>query len=668
MSLAQQATHALRVLAIDAVEQAQSGHPGMPMGMADIAYVLWHKHLRHHPGQPQWFNRDRFVLSNGHGSMLLYALLHLTGYAVTLDDLKCFRQLNSKTPGHPEYGVTPGVEATTGPLGQGLANAVGMAIAEAHLAATFNRPGHELIDHKTYVFCGDGCFMEGISHEACSLAGTLGLNKLIVFWDDNGISIDGCIHDWCQDDTPGRFAAYGWHVQTVNGHDQAAIDAAIKHAHAQHDKPSLIACNTQIGFGARNKAGHASSHGAPLGAEEVAHARAHYGWQHPPFVIPKDLYQHWNALDKGVQDEAKWQVQWRAYQKKYPVLGAQLQLQMQGRFGEQWQAWCQQQQAWAKKQVESCSTRKASWHCLNALAPKMPALFGGSADLTDSNLTKWQGAQTFNQTRVGRYLHFGVREFAQNAIANGLALHGGLVPFVGTFMTFIDYGKNALRLAAMMRVRTIFVLTHDSIGLGEDGPTHQPIEHLAHLRSMPHVRVWRPCDLFETMVSWQAALSYQGPSCLVLSRQTLPAQDHLADRGHPHQGGYIITPAQGTPGLILVATGSEVGLAQQAAKQLLSTGVLVHVVSMPCISEFLSQDQTYQQAILPAALPRLFIEAGHPQSWFQLKRDQDSVLGLEDYGHSAPGAQVYQAMGLTPEHTIQAAQSLLKRRHTEDAT
>jgi transketolase len=658
--------HALRVLAMDAVEQAQSGHPGMPMGMADIAQVLWQQHLKHNPKNPNWFNRDRFVLSNGHGCMLLYALLHLSGYDLSLDDLQKFRQLHSKTPGHPEFGLTPGVEATTGPLGQGLANAVGMAIAEAHLAATFNQPNHPIIDHQTYAFCGDGCLMEGISHEACSLAGTLKLNKLTVLWDDNGISIDGPIESWCRDDTCKRFEAYGWHVQTVDGHNPKAIAKAIAAAHKQHDKPSFIACKTQIGFGANTKAGQASSHGAPLGTEEIKAAREAYGWTHPPFEIPQTIYQAWDATQSGQKAEADWNQQLQNYTQAHPQLAKQLKQQIQGDLGINWPTVCNTILQEARATNKPTATRKASLWCLNQLANQLPALFGGSADLTGSNLTQWDGAPTFNDTRKGRYVHYGVREFGQSAVANGIALHGGLIPYTGTFLTFIDYSKNALRLAALMGIRSIYVLSHDSIGLGEDGPTHQPIEHLANLRAMPHVHVWRPCDTYETAISWQQALTYQGPSCLALSRQNLPAQSHDQIIGEPEKGGYVLTSTSQPAALTFVATGSEVGLAQEAARQLKSQGIHASVVSMPCIDVFCAQDSTYQERVLPPNLPRIFVEAGHPQSWFALKRDKDAVIGLSDFGHSAPAQDIFTEMNLTTKQLIAVAQTQCKQTEQQE--
>lgn len=641
--------NALRFLAIDAVEEAASGHPGMPMGMADIATVLWSDYLRHNPANPAWPNRDRFVLSNGHGSMLLYALLHMTGYAVSLEDLRQFRQVGSITPGHPELGITPGVEATTGPLGQGLANAVGMAVAEKILAQTYNREDFPVIDHFTYVFVGDGCLMEGISHEVSSLAGTLALNKLIVLWDNNGISIDGEVDPWFSEDVAARYRAYGFQViEGVDGHDHAAIARALDAARASTNQPTLIACTTQIGKGSPNKAGGAGIHGAPLGAAEVAATRAALAWEHSPFEIPSSIQESWDARARGAAQEQEWRLLWQGYEAAYPDCAAAYQARSQPlNIQESWQQWMETIQA----DNLNIATRKASQQSIAFLQPYIAQLFGGSADLTASNLTttaatvavkdRWQGAN---------YLHYGVREFGMFAIANGLAAYGGFIPFVSTFLTFIDYGKNALRLAAMNHNQVIYVLTHDSIGLGEDGPTHQPVEHIASLRAMPNVTVWRPCDAVETAWAWKAALdNTRGPTTLLLSRQALPAQNRSAETlSAIGKGGYILQSAPHGGDCVIIATGSEVALAMEAAVKLGEQGWKVQVVSMPCMETFLAQDSAYRDQVIPPAQPaRVVIEAGIAMSWESLLGAHGLMLGVERYGASGPAGAVYEAMGLS---------------------
>jgi transketolase len=648
--------NAIRFLSIDAVQKANSGHPGMPMGMADIAEVLWHDILQHNPNNPNWVNRDRFIVSNGHGAMLLYALLHLTGYNLSIDDLKQFRQLHSKTPGHPEYGHTEGVETTTGPLGQGLANAVGMAIAEKHLAATFNRPDFSIIDHYTYCFVGDGCLMEGISHEAASLAGTLGLNKLIVFYDDNRISIDGDVSEWFNDDTALRFQAYRWHVIShVDGHNSESILAAILQAKQMTDKPTLIICKTTIGYGSPNLAGSEATHGAPLGEQEVNATRTHLNWPHSPFVIPNDIYESWNAKTKGDEIERDWQQLCADYRQKWPELAKELFRRIDGLQPSNWKEQTHSfiQQLNSKK--ESIATRKASQQCLDYFANFLPELFGGSADLTESNCTNWKGMTAFNnQHPQGRYLHYGVREFGMSAIMNGLALHKGVLPFGGTFLTFSDYARNAIRLAAIMQQRVIFVYTHDSIGLGEDGPTHQPIEQLPSLRAIPRFSTWRPCDTVETAVAWRAALEHQGPTGLLLSRQALPFQERNEEQIQSiEKGGYILLDhaSDNQPDAILIATGSEVNLAILTANQLKQENIFVRVVSMPSIDVFLSQDASYQSHVLPRALhARIAIEAAATQSWHNLVGIHGRIIGIDQFGASAPAKDVFAHFGFSTTH------------------
>jgi transketolase len=656
-------TSAIRALAMDAVEKAKSGHPGMPMGMAEIAEVLWIHHLRHNPANPQWPDRDRFVLSNGHGSMLLYALLHLTGYDLPMEEIKRFRQLHSKTPGHPEYGVTPGVETTTGPLGQGLANAVGMAIAEKVLAAQFNRPGFDIVNHHTYVFLGDGCLMEGISHEACSLAGVLGLGKLICFYDDNGISIDGHVEGWFADDTPKRFEAYGWHVvPDVNGHDPVAIQGAIEKAKAVTDKPSLICCKTVIGMGAPNKAGSHDVHGAALGEAEVAATRPHIGWHYGPFEIPKEVYEAWDARKKGARLEAEWNAKFAEYRKAYPQEAAEFERRTRGELPKGWSACVEALLQRVHEKAETIATRKASQNALEGLAPLLPELIGGSADLTGSNLTNWSGSTPITRQDGGNYLHYGVREFGMAAIMNGLALHGGFVPYGGTFLVFSDYARNALRMAALMKAHAVFVLTHDSIGLGEDGPTHQPIEHAASLRLIPNMEVWRPCDTVETTAAWVRAVERRdGPVALLLSRQNVPfqARDAAALEGI-RRGGYVLAEAPGgAPRCVLIATGSEVALAMGAQKALAGEGIPVRVVSMPCTSLFDRQDHGYREAVLPRGVPRVAVEAGVSDYWRKYVGIEGAVVGIDTFGESAPAADLFKHFGFTVENVVKVVKSVL---------
>lgn len=649
--------NAIRVLSMDAVQKANSGHPGMPMGMADIATVLWREFLHHHPQSPSWVNRDRFVLSNGHGSMLLYALLHLSGYDLGMDDLKNFRQLNSKTPGHPEHGHTAGVETTTGPLGQGLANAVGMAIAEKSLAAEFNRPDCPLIDHHTYVFVGDGCLMEGISHEVCSLAGTLGLGKLIVFWDDNGISIDGNVAGWFNEDTASRFESYHWQViRHVDGHDEHAIRQAIQSARAETNKPTLICCKTIIGYGAPNLAGTEHTHGAPLGDSEIALVRKQLNWLHAPFEMPDSIYQGFDATEKGAALETAWDNLWQMYQRHYPEMAMEFQRRQQGQLPEALvQQFDEQLLAWQDKKAVM-ATRKASQQALTLMGPSMPELLGGSADLTGSNLTLWSKALPFSkETAAGKYIYYGVREFGMGAIMNGLALHGGFIPYGGTFLTFLDYMRNAVRMAALMKQRVVFVFTHDSIGLGEDGPTHQPIEHLAMLRATPNVKTWRPADAVETLAAWQSALTYQdGPTCLALSRQNCPHVDRTTAQVKAiKKGGYVLVDGGDKPDWIIMATGSEMALALQVATALETKGKAVRVVSMPCIEQFLQQPHSYQESVLPAACQqRVAIEAGASQSWYRLVGNQGHVVGMDTFGLSAPAPELFDYYGFSVEKIV----------------
>ena len=653
--------NAIRALAMDAVQKANSGHPGMPMGMAEIAEELWNHHLRHNPANPKWADRDRFVLSNGHGSMLLYALLHLTGYALPMEEIKRFRQLHSMTPGHPELGMTPGVETTTGPLGQGLSNAVGMALAEKLLAAEFNRPGHAIVDHRTYVFLGDGCLMEGISHEACSLAGTLGLGKLMAFYDDNGISIDGHVDGWFTDDTPKRFEAYGWHVvRHVDGHDVNAIHAAIEESNKVGDRPSLICCKTVIGKGSPNKAGSHDSHGAALGEKEVAATRQNIGWTHPPFEIPADVYAGWDARAAGAKREADWNAKYAAYLKAFPAEAAEFTRRMAGELPSGWRQHADGFLAKVNEKAETIASRKASQNAIEALAPALPELVGGSADLAGSNLTLWSGSKSVGKAGGGNYVNYGVREFGMSAIMNGLTLHGGLIPYGGTFLTFSDYSRNALRMAALMKIRTLFVFTHDSIGLGEDGPTHQSVEHAASLRLIPNMDVWRPCDSVESAVAWIAAIERRnGPACLLFSRQNLPFQ--VRDATHIKQisrGGYVLSDAA-NPKAIILATGSEVGLAMAAQKQLADAGVAVRVVSMPCTNVFDRQDATYRESVLPKGIMRVAVEAGVTDYWRKYVGLDGAVIGLDRFGESAPAGELFKFFGITAEAVAAAVRRVI---------
>jgi transketolase len=656
---------AIRALAMDAVQAANSGHPGMPMGMAEIAIALWDRHLRHNPTNPKWAERDRFVLSNGHGSMLLYALLHLTGYDLPLAELKRFRQLGSMTPGHPEHGVAPGVETTTGPLGQGLANAVGMALAERLLAQEFNRPGLEIVDHYTYAFVGDGCLMEGISHEACSLAGTLGLGKLIVLYDDNGISIDGHVRQWFTDDTPKRFEAYRWHVvPDIDGHDVEAVDAAIQAALLERERPSLLCCKTVIAKGAPKKAGTHDAHGAPLGKDEVEATRAALGWTHPPFEVPRDVYEAWDARARGAAAESAWNDRFDQYRRKFPDLAAQFQRRTAGELPSGWAEHVRALVDRTNAKAETVATRKSSQNALEGLAPALPELFGGSADLTGSNLTAWSGSRYANEGAGGNYLSFGVREFGMSAIANGMALHGGFIPYVGTFLTFSDYSRNALRMAALMQLRSIFVFSHDSIGLGEDGPTHQSVEHAAALRLIPGMDVWRPSDSVESVVAWAAAIERRdGPSALLLSRQNVQFQGR--DGGAIaaiRRGGYVIA-ASAQPRAVIIATGSEVPLALGARAKLAEEGVPVRVVSMPCTSAFDRQEAAYRESVLPRGVPRVAVEAGVTDYWRKYVGAADSthgaVVGIDRFGESAPGPELFKHFGFTVESVVAAVKRVL---------
>ncbi|HYS62571.1 MAG TPA: transketolase [Paraburkholderia sp.] len=659
---------ALRMLAIDAVEAAKSGHPGMPLGMAEIAVALWDRHLKHNPRNPAWPDRDRFVLSNGHGSMLLYGLLHLSGYDLPIDELKRFRQLHSKTPGHPEVGVTPGVETTTGPLGQGLANAVGMALAEALLAREFNRPGHAIVDHRTYVFTGDGCLMEGISHEAASLAGTLKLDKLTVLYDDNGISIDGHVQQWFADDTPARFAAYGWHVvREVDGHDVDAVDRALQGARAA-GKPTLICCKTVIGKGSPSKAGTHDVHGAPLGADEVGATRRALGWPHPPFAMPAEVRTLWDASERGASAEADWTQRFEAYRKHYPAEAAEFERRTQGTLPAQWRDAVRAMVRDADCAAESIATRKASQQTIAVLARVLPEFLGGSADLTGSNLTNWKSAVDVHADdgglQGGNYLHYGVREFGMSALMNGIALHRGHIPFGGTFLTFSDYSRNALRMASLMKTRSIFVFTHDSIGLGEDGPTHQAVEHAASLRLIPGLDVWRPCDTVETAQAWAKAIERDGPSCLLLSRQNLPFAARTGEQIDAiEQGGYVLRDwpvASGSkPRVVLIATGSEVALALDAVAPLAEAGIAVRVVSMPSTNVFDRQPRAWRDAVLPPGVPRVAVEAGVSAFWRQYVGLEGGVVGIDSFGESAPAAALFAHFNLTAQAVVDEARRVV---------
>ncbi|WP_043769247.1 transketolase [Algiphilus aromaticivorans] len=656
--------NAVRALSMDAVQAAKSGHPGMPMGMADIATVLWRDFLKHNPRDPHWPDRDRFVLSNGHGSMLLYSLLHLSGYELPLDELRNFRQLHSKTPGHPENGITPGVETTTGPLGQGLTNAVGMALAEKLLALRYNRDTHTPVDHYTYCFIGDGCLMEGISHEACSLAGSFGLEKLIVFYDDNGISIDGECADWFADDTVGRFEAYGWRViRNVDGHSQSEVQAAIENAREGTGQPTLIQCRTVIGFGAPNRQGTAKAHGEPLGEDEIRAARTELGWTHAPFEIPDEVYSAWDARAAGDKAQRAWQEAFEAYRGEHGEAAAELERRLRGELPGDWQEMVAQLVEQGLAADKPLATRKASNAVLDALGPQMPELLGGSADLTPSNGTQWKGARAITPTQPdGEYLHYGVREFGMSAIMNGLALHGGFIPYGGTFLTFSDYARNALRMAALMHQRSIFVYTHDSIGLGEDGPTHQAVEHASALRLIPQLDVWRPADLLESTVAWQAAIERaDGPSALLFTRQNVDALPHAAEQvGDIRRGGYILFEPQKAPEAVVIATGSEVPMALGAAEALAQEGRAVRVVSMPCVERFLAQDADYREHVLPAALrKRLAVEAGVTQYWRGFVGLDGDVLGVDRFGESAPWTDVYALFGLDQDNVAARLRALL---------
>ncbi|OLQ78542.1 transketolase [Photobacterium proteolyticum] len=664
MSSRKDLANAIRALSMDGVQQANSGHPGAPMGMADIAEVLWRGHMNHNPQNPQWADRDRFVLSNGHGSMLIYSLLHLTGYDLSIDDLKNFRQLHSKTPGHPEYGYAPGVETTTGPLGQGITNAVGMALAEKSLAAQFNREGHDIVDHHTYVFMGDGCLMEGISHEACSLAGTLGLGKLIAFWDDNGISIDGEVDGWFSDDTPKRFESYGWHViPAVDGHDPEAINAAIEAAKADTGRPTLICTKTIIGFGSPNKAGSHDCHGAPLGHDEIAAAREFLGWNHGPFEIPADIAAEWDAKEAGAAKETAWNTKFDAYAAAHPELAAEYKRRVNGDLPAEWEEKANAIIADLQANPANIASRKASQNALEAFGQMLPEFMGGSADLAPSNLTMWSGSKSLTADDAsGNYIHYGVREFGMTAIMNGIALHGGFVPYGATFLMFMEYARNAMRMAALMKVQNIQVYTHDSIGLGEDGPTHQPVEQIASLRLTPNMSTWRPCDQVESAVAWKLAIERKdGPSSLIFSRQNLAQQERTAAQvADIAKGGYILKDSAGKPELILIATGSEVELAVEAAAQLTAEGKQVRVVSMPSTDAFDKQDAAYREAVLPSDVTaRIAIEAGIADFWYKYVGFDGRIIGMTTFGESAPAGELFKMFGFTVDNVVETAKELL---------
>lgn len=661
-----QLANAIRALSMDAVQKANSGHPGAPMGMADIAEVLWNDYLKHNPKDPNWLNRDRFVLSNGHGSMLLYSLLHLSGYDLTIEDLQQFRQLHSKTPGHPENGITPGVETTTGPLGQGFANAVGMALAERTLASTYNREHFPIIDNYTYVFLGDGCLMEGVSHEAASFAGTQGLGKLIAIWDDNGISIDGPVKTWFSDDTAMRFESYGWHViKEVDGHNPQAIKDALDCARANKDQPTLICCRTIIGFGAPNLQGKEKCHGAALGENEVSAARETLGWSYPPFVIPQDIQKAWNATERGASQQDAWQTLFNDYQKKHPQLAQELMRRVNKQLPELWGSHVNAFLEQTQQQAKSVATRKASQLVLEGIGELLPELLGGSADLTDSNLTAWGGSKVIGPNEPGgNYLHYGVREFGMAAMMNGMALYGGFIPYGGTFLTFVDYARNAVRMAALMKQRSIYVFTHDSIGLGEDGPTHQPIEHLAMLRATPQLHNWRPCDATETVVAWQKAIErVDGPTTLVLTRQAVKPQSRTKEQlENIAKGGYILHAAKGKADVLLMSTGSEVDLCMEAAKRLEAQNIQAQVVSLPCFEVFKQQDTAYQEKVLPKAIQkRVAVEAGSTMCWHQFVGSEGRIIGIDRFGESAPADKIYAALGLTVDNITNTAVELVKK-------
>ena len=659
-----QAANAIRALSMDAVQKANSGHPGAPMGMADIAEVLWTQYLKHNPNNPNWADRDRFVLSNGHGSMLVYSLLHLTGYDLSIDDIKDFRQLHSKTPGHPEYGYTPGVETTTGPLGQGLANAVGMAVAEKLMAARFNKGTHTPVDHRTWCFVGDGCLMEGVSHEACSLAGTLGLGKLTVVYDDNGISIDGEIEGWFTDDTPARFAAYGWHViPNVDGHDAQAVSRAIDEAIAETGRPTIICCKTTIGKGSPNKQGTESCHGSPLGDGEIDLTREALGWSYEPFVVPEEIYAHWDARESGADAEASWNGALESYRNDYPELADEFERRMRGELPDEFMKGVDDFIAQCVANESDVASRKASQQAIAALAPTLPELLGGSADLAGSNLTLWPEARGADATNSeANYLYYGVREFAMAAMMNGIALHGGFIPFGGTFLIFMEYARNAVRMAALMRQRAIYVFTHDSVGLGEDGPTHQPVEQLSSMRSTPNLDTWRPCDAVESAIAWKQAIVRQdGPSALVFSRQTLPHQVGAAERvSDVARGAYVLREEQGELEAIVIATGSEVALAIDAAEKLSAAGRGVRVVSMPCADVFERQDAVYREAVLPShILARVAVEASHMDWWYKYVGLDGRVVGMSSFGESAPGPQLMKEFGFTVANVVDAIEDVI---------
>ena len=657
MSSRKDLANAIRALSMDAVQKANSGHPGAPMGMADIAEVLWNNNMNHNPANPDWTNRDRFILSNGHGSMLIYSLLHLTGYDLSIDDLKNFRQLHSRTPGHPEYGYAPGVETTTGPLGQGITNGVGMAIAEKALAGQFNQKNHNIVDHNTYVFLGDGCLMEGISHEACSLAGTLGLGKLIAFWDDNGISIDGHVEGWFTDDTPKRFESYGWHViADVDGHDPEALQKAIDMAKAMTDKPTMICCKTTIGFGSPNKAGSHACHGAPLGEEEINLTKAALGWDHGPFEVPADVYHGWDCKESGAKAEAEWNEKFAAYKAAFPELAAEYERRMSGDLPADWAAKSAEYIASVNADAKSPATRQASLASIEAYSPMLPEMFGGSADLGCSNLTEWSGYKPMINNEDANYINYGVREFAMSAIMNGIALHGGLIPFGATFLMFSEYARNALRMAALMKIRSIFVFTHDSIGLGEDGPTHQPVEQIPTLRMIPNMYVWRPCDAVESAVCWaQAAERKEGPSTLIFSRQGLAHQTRTdAQIADISKGGYILKDCDGAPDAVIIATGSEVELAMGAAEAM--SGKKIRVVSMPSTNAFEAQDDAYKASVLSKGTPTVAVEAAVTDAWYKYA---DAVVGIDHFGESAPADQLFKEFGFTVENVVKTVESVM---------
>ncbi|WP_346825838.1 transketolase [Serratia inhibens] len=664
MSSRKQLANAIRALSMDAVQKANSGHPGAPMGMADIAEVLWRDYMNHNPTNPHWADRDRFVLSNGHGSMLIYSLLHLTGYDLPMSELENFRQLHSKTPGHPEYGYTPGVETTTGPLGQGIANAVGFAIAERTLGAQFNRPGHDIVDHHTYAFMGDGCMMEGISHEVCSLAGTLKLGKLTAFYDDNGISIDGHVEGWFTDDTAERFEAYGWHVvRHVDGHNPDAIKAAIEEARKVTDKPSLLMCKTVIGFGSPNKAGTHDVHGAALGAAEVAATREALGWKYAAFEIPQDIYAQWDAKEAGQAKESAWNDKFAAYAKAFPELAAEFTRRVNGELPANWKADAQKFVEQLQANPANIASRKASQNALEAFGKVLPEFLGGSADLAPSNLTMWSGSKPLNEDLAGNYIHYGVREFGMTAITNGIALHGGFLPYSATFLMFVEYARNAVRMAALMKIRNVFVYTHDSIGLGEDGPTHQPVEQIASLRVTPNMSTWRPCDQVESAIAWQYGIERNdGPTTLIFSRQNLTQQPRTAEQlANVYRGGYVLKDCAGTPDVILIATGSEVGITVDAADKLSAAGTKVRVVSMPSTDAFDKQDAAYRESVLPSSVTaRVAVEAGIADYWYKYVGLNGAIVGMTSFGESAPADQLFKEFGFTVDNVVAKAQALLK--------